>query len=46
MKKYVQPLGRIQHMFIHSFDFSKRLANLYIQYKTLEYQHLQQTNKN
>ena len=32
--------------YLNSFEFSKRFANVCTKYKTLQCEHLQQTNKN
>ena len=46
VKTYIVDSTEYMLCSLHSFEFSNRLANLYPKYKTLQYQHLQQTNKN
>jgi len=46
VKTYIVDSVKYMLCSLHSFDFSKDLANLYTKYKTLQHQHLQQTNKN
>jgi len=46
VRTYIVDLEYYKLRYIHFFELSKRLANLYTKYKTLQCQHLQQTNKN
>jgi hypothetical protein len=46
VKTYIVDSIECKMCSLHSFEFSKRLPNLYTTYRTLQCQHLQQTNKN
>jgi hypothetical protein len=46
VKTYIVDLIKYMLCSLHSFDFSKSLANFYAKYKILQYQHSQQTSMN
>jgi len=46
VKTYIVDSVKYMLCSFHSFEFSNILAILYPKYKTLQHQHLQQTNKN
>jgi len=46
VKTYIVELVKYMLCSLYSFEFSNSLENFYAKYKTLQYQHIHQTNKN